>query len=267
MLTLADLTAHQAGLGNLTTLALADLVALWKSLDFKDRSAAARQIRSFLPDAIAGYGLAAGALAADFYDEVRAAAAVGGSFVATADHVTSPEATQALINWGLAPLFNADAPDPALALSRLAGGFQRAVAGADRQIIIANARRDPEDVRYARHASANACTFCAMLTTHQAVYRSAASARTVVGRGTAKLFDGSKMDARRKGIRPRGTQALGEKFHDYCHCIVVPVWPGSEIPEPPYVADWREAYFAAAEKHPADTKAILAEMRASLGTK
>lgn len=269
MATLAEIRAHQVALGDLTTLTRAALVAFWRTLDLSDPVAVAVALREFMPEAFATYGSAAATLAADFYDDLRAEALVAASFTATVVDAPSAETAQSLVGWGLAPLFQQAAPvDPALALSRLSGGLQRAIAGADRQTIITNARNDPAAVRYARHASANACAFCAMLATRQAVFRSEKSAVRVVGRGTAKRGDGSKMDVRRKGVKPRGTRALGEKFHDDCHCVAVPVWPGQEIPEAPYVADWREAYFAATDElgGARDTKAILAKMRDSLGT-
>jgi predicted component of type VI protein secretion system len=233
--TLAEVTEHQAALADLTTLAQADLVRLWRSLDLTgDPGNVAGALREHLPDVLAAYGSAAGTLAADFYDNLRAEAAVSGAYTAMVAPTASADVTQNLVGWGVAPLFATEpGSDPALALSRLAGGLQRAVAGADRGTIITNTRFDPTAVRYARHASANACAFCAMLATRQAVYRSEATA------------------------------GMSEKFHDDCHCVAVPVWPGQEVPEAPYVTAWREAYYGATEKLGGanDTTAILAEMR------
>lgn len=235
MPTLADLDNHRTALANITTLAVAELVRFWRGRP-DDPTQVAGQAREFLADATAGYGLAAGALAADFYDDLRAEAGVAGAFAAG---MATPDTTavQDVAGWGLAPLFVTEAePDADAALSRLSGGLQMLVADADRLTIMTNTRRDPTDVRYARHASANACAFCAMLATRQAAYRSEESA--------------------------------GGKYHRSCHCIAVPVWPGQEIPEAPYVAQWRESYYSATEKlgGASDEKSVLALMRADLGT-
>lgn len=268
MTSLAEVRGHQSSLENLTTLALADLVAFWRSLEGSTPAERAAEVRRYLPILVNAYGAAAGAMAADFYDDLRAAADVPAGFSASVIDGTSNRDLDVLLNWGLKPLFVPDTgeTDPAGALSRLARGSQRLVAGADRATVITNARNDPNAVRYVRHASANACAFCAMLATRQAVFRSEESASVVVGRGTAKRNDGSGYDRLRKGVRARGSQSLGERYHTNCHCIAVPVWPGQELEEAPYVAGWREAYYAATDEvGSADTKAILAHMRESAG--
>ena len=234
MLTLADLAAHRASLEDLTTLAIAELVKFWRSRP-EDPRAAASLARELLNDTSATYGLAAGAMAADWYEELRAEAGAAAAFAAGVE-TPGDTAVQDVAGWGLAPMFNADVPDADAALSRLSGGLQMLVADADRLTIITNARRDPMDVRYARHASANACAFCAMVATRQAVYRSEDTA--------------------------------GSKYHRSCRCIAFPVWPGQEVPEAPYVSQWRDSYYSATEKlgGASDEKSILALMRADLGT-
>lgn len=234
MPTLADLDAHRRALGDVTTLAIAELVRFWRGRP-EAPDLTAGLARQAMTELVSGYGLAAGALGADFYDNLRAEAAIGGTFAARVA-VPDPEAVQNITGWALAPLFAPEKPDDEAALSRLSGGLQLLVADADRQTVITNTRTDPADVRYARHASANACAFCAMTATRGAVYRSEESA--------------------------------GDKYHRSCHCIAVPVWPGQEVPEAPYVSKWRESYYAATEKlgGASDTKAILALMRDDLGT-
>lgn len=63
-------------------------------------------------------------------------------------------------------------------------------------------------VGYRRVTAAGACDFCTMLAGRGAVFRSAESAATVVGRGG----------------RPRGNRAVGRPFHDNCRCVIEPIY-------------------------------------------
>lgn len=108
--------------------------------------------------------------------------------------------------------------DPAAALK---GTATRAVFSGSRDTVIENTNR--EGVRWARHASANACGFCRMLATRGAVYHS---------------------------------QALAKKSHDNCHCLAVPDRDGLYVPAP-YVAQWERDY-AQARKDGATTPGQIA---------
>lgn len=164
-------------------------------------------------------------------------------------------------------------------IDRLTGPVQRYVNTSARDTLSGNA--DREGVVWARHASANACAFCRMLATRLAVYTSEDAAGQVVGRGQEmSLADRRARAAGRSrrergrfmagGRRPRGTRALGEKYHDNCHCIPVPVRAGDVYEPPPYVAEWDQQYIDATNETPGigrygaiDTRAVLAHMRAS----
>lgn len=231
MAALADLELHQQALGDLTTLAQRDLLAFWRTLDHGDAAAVLAALEDVLPDLIATYGTAAAALAADWYDDLRDQAAPDGTFVAAPADPAPAERAAVLARWAVGPLFGAE-PDAGLALSRLAGGVQRTVAGTDRATIESNIDADPASPRYARHASANACAFCALVATRGPVYRSEASA--------------------------------GAKYHDHCHCIAVPDWGDFEAA--PYVAKWDAAYRQATRAvGGTDTQKVLAHMRRTLG--
>lgn len=79
---------------------------------------------------------------------------------------------------------------------------------------------------WARHASANACGFCRVMATKGPVYRSKQSALVVVGR---------------RG-KPRGTRAIGAKWHDNCHCTPIAVRPGGSYEPAPWVEQWKDDY-------------------------
>lgn len=106
-------------------------------------------------------------------------------------------------------------------LQAMRGSATRAIFDASRDTVLDNAER--EGVRYARYASATACGFCRMLASRGGEYRSEAAALTVVAR------------------RRRGTRPLGERYHDNCKCLAVPVRDG--VYEPPsYVEQWQNDY-------------------------
>lgn len=179
------------------------------------------------------YGPAAGAIAADYYDELREGAKASGRFAPAVAALPEAERFKSLAGWGAGPLFGAE-PDSALALSRMSGGLSRIVQNVGRDTITDAVVSDPAGPTYARHASANACAFCAMLATRGPIYTSSSNAGT-----------------------------LGSKYHDDCHCTVVPVFPGQTYREAPYVKRWREAY---AESPSGKTKEVLSTMREQLGT-
>lgn len=265
MSTQAEVQAHRRARDGIVALAMRDLVAVWRSLTLDDAAQARREIEALLPALFDGYGTPIAALAADWYDELREEARASGAYRATVADPPSAAQVESLAGFATTALYGAN-PDGAAALSALSGGVQRLLTNADRDTVLRNVAQDPSRVRYARHASANACAFCAMLATRGAVYLSAESAAGVVGRGTEKRNDGSRRDSRRKGIRSRGVQSLGSKYHDHCHCTQVPVFAGQEFEPAPYVKKFEDAYIAATrpQEGPIDLQVTLASMRKTL---
>ena len=227
MPTLPQVESHARQLRALTSLATKALEVRFRRLDLDDLAGMQRTLTAYLPTLVDQFGSAAAAGAADWYDDLRADSPARGRFRAVPANLPGESRTAALAGWATSTT------DRPLVLERLAGGVQRIVANADRDTITESARRDPHTVRYARHASANACAFCAMVASRGAVYRSEASA------------------------------GEGRKYHDKCHCIAVPVWDGGSYQPAPYVKAWESAYKNAGTS---DTSAALAAMRESLDT-
>lgn len=225
-------SSRQAALRGLTRLFVADLSTVWRKLNLSSPGKLADPLSQLLQAIADKYGVAAATLAADWYDESRTDAGVPGSF--TASPADIPDATRfdALARWGVGPLFGGS-PDEALALNLIAGGLQRIILNANRDTITGATAADPAKPRWARHASANACAFCALMASRGPVYRSQSSAGD------------------------------GAKYHDDCHCAVIEVFPGQRYDEAPYVAKWREAYGNAPN---GDLSKALASMREQLGT-
>lgn len=157
----------------------------------------------------------------------------------------------------------------------------RQVFQASRDTVLDNVIRE-DGTRWAREARADACPFCKILTTRGAVYWSEASALSVVGR-TPNLELGDRRQihaggltraeamARRQKYRSwkqagkagkmvgefrvgalRGTRQYGEKYHDDCYCVAVPIRPGGVYVPPDYAESWERDYsdaIAEANKH------------------
>lgn len=181
---------HRRDLVALTTLAERDLTATFARFTSTDAVRVRDALTAALPTLAATYGAAAATLAADWYDEARAAQNAAGRFRAIPATLPDQGRTDALAGWAVEPLFSAE-PDRVLTLEKLVGGFQRIVANADRRTVTGSAVVDPSARGWQRAGSGHTCSFCAMLISRGAVYSEA----------TANF-----------------------RSHDHCHCIAVPVF-------------------------------------------
>lgn len=142
---------------------VADLREIWQDI------AQSSSLWQGLRELGSTYGLAAGGLAADWYDELRADANVGGKIVID----LAPMPSDGLFRW-IAD--DAQSGDPATAFDRTQGEMQRMVANQHRSTITDLAGRDRYAAGWARVGSGDTCDFCRMLTARGAVY-SAPTAR------------------------------------------------------------------------------------------
>src|SRR5512139_3291370 len=101
---------------DLTTLAKRDLFALWRSLDGLSADDTRDALIALLPAIGDTYGYAAGALAADWFDDLREAAEVSGRFVAEPSEGVDEARWESLARWGVDPLYGPTA-DPSAALT------------------------------------------------------------------------------------------------------------------------------------------------------
>lgn len=206
-------------------LASADVVALLRALE----GSTADQVRDALLEALLAtidpYSESSALLAAEAYDLARAENGVRGRYRAQPVAPVDSERVNALARWAVDPLYVPDAGTAAwdAMVSALLGGVQRIVADAARDTTAGNLLADEATGRrfYARVARPGCCAFCSMLASRGAEYDSEASATSVVGRGTAITAGPRRRGGQAKGIRARGSRALGQTFHDYCRCIAV----------------------------------------------
>ncbi|MFE1321599.1 hypothetical protein [Kitasatospora phosalacinea] len=198
------------------------------------------------------YGRASASLGAEFYDAQRAAAKVPGRFNAPPADPAPAEQVVETLRWATSGLWEtgADAP-PAearldLAEQQTAGALQKLTVDAGRQTVRAAAQADPQAVAYARAAALGACSFCKLMASRGAVYKTA---------GTA----GQDADERFTG------EASTTKFHDNCHCGIVPVFRGQRFELSPHAAEWDRIYQEFAAGHPGDQLRLFRRALAEQG--
>lgn len=147
-----------------------------------------------VPEIVSYYADGSAALAADFYDDERAAAGVAGAFASDLVIADRTVKLRRAIAWSAEPLFSGD---DVLALKRLSGVVQAEAARPYRDTITGNTERDPQAIGWRRVASGG-CKFCAMLAARGAVYTEA----------TARFAS-----------------------HEHCHCTAAPAFVGYDGPE------------------------------------
>lgn len=207
--------------------AFVDLRALVEALRQPNPIRMRDDLLGAVPELLQPYVTASGELSAVWYEDLRAASSVVGSYAAVTDTDVTADRYDALVRWSMTPLFGESS---STVQSLLVNGAQRIIAGGSRRTIDANARADVASTAWARVAQPDACEFCKMLAGRGAVYRSKKSAGMVIGRGVdpAAAFDENgkrKRGGQGKGVKARGERAVGsDDYHDDCNCTAVPTF-------------------------------------------
>jgi hypothetical protein len=195
--------AAQAGLAILVGLAIAKL---WPSLDLFHLREALPAFKAAVVQEVQRHAQVSATLAVQQYRRERVAAGAGRGFTPIpADPPVIAQVSQA-VDWAVQPLWSADVLTQPLteagssaiadAKARLAAAAERQVLDTGRQTIVDNAQADRKAKGWARVPEPGACSFCLMLATRGAVYRSEQSAEF--------------------------------KTHDHCRCHVEPVFTAYE---------------------------------------
>lgn len=171
------------------------ITKLWPSLDVAHLRRSLPGFKAAVAVEVQRHAQASAALAARQYQQQRVAAVGAGGYTpAPADPPPVALIAQAA-DWAVQPLWNSS-PAIADAKARLAASSERLVLDAGRDTIIANVERDRKAQAWARVPEPGACSFCLMLATRGATYRSERSA--------------------------------GFRSHDNCRCHVEPVFTAYE---------------------------------------
>lgn len=182
-----------------------DLRAFLASLNPARPDAVKAALFEFVPVLIAQYGDVAATVAADWYDELRLSEGVAGHFRAPLADLVPDEVVKARIGYATrpnGPLFDGDFGTLGKFMSLLTNGY---ALRPGRDTLMQAAHKD--NAAYARIPEPDACEFCIMLASRGFKYADERSALYVIGT-----------------LGSRQKQAIGEKFHDDCRCIVLPVW-------------------------------------------
>lgn len=168
-----------------------DLLAFLASLDMGNPSAVQAALFEFVPALVSQYGDIAATVAADWYEELRAAEGVRGRFRAPLAPVVPVEQVNGRLGFATrasGPLWAGDAA----ALSSFLGLMANEYAlQPGRDTIVESAHKD--NAAYARVPEPGACKFCLKLASRGFVYS-------------------------------KSTVGDSKKFHGKCRCNAVPVW-------------------------------------------
>jgi len=247
MIPLAVMNGYDLTLDSLSTAALADLRALLAEVEGMDPDRSKRALFQAFPELFNPYAAAASEVSASFYEEVRDLAGVGGSFAADTLDAVEADRWGALVGAGTQPRMLEQGASN-LMFTFLSGGLTSILSTMAADTIYGNAQKDPVTARFQRVPKAGCCGFCGMLASRGADYDSEESALRVVGRGVPVHRTKGKRGGQGKGIRPRGSQAVGEKFHDHCKCRTVQVYEGNAVEMQADADKYFDAYGTARDK-------------------
>jgi hypothetical protein len=234
-------------LDSLSSAALADLQALLTGLEGVSPERSKAVLFEAFPEVFNPYAAASSAVSASFYEEVRAAANVGGSFTAETLDSVDTERWGSLVGAGTQPRMLEQGAS-SLMFQFLAGGLTSILSTMAADTIYGNAQKDPVKTGFQRIPKPGCCGFCGMLASRGAAYDSKESAEGVVGRGVPVHRTKGKRGGQGKGIKSRGSQSVGQAFHDHCKCRAVQVYEGSSVQMQKDASKYFDSYGAASDK-------------------
>lgn len=186
---------HRQALRQLRGLADRDLLGLLEALSGLGAADTRIALIEVLPELLEPYILASGELAGVLFEDLRLEAGRRGVFYAENAGVVKSVTSTA--HWAVEPLVNDSLASTVF--SRLSGAIAKQIMDASRDTMQVNGAR--EGVRFQRMARADACAFCMMLA------------------------------SRPEWMAYTSEAAANSASHDDCQCVVMPVYPGTEMAE------------------------------------
>lgn len=206
---------------SITDAGLAELDELLASLAGEPTRVQREALKELIPELGAQYVNATSLSSAQFFEELMEMQDVKTPRAPELVPLPERKRWQSLVDWS-ADDYVFQHLGPNMVYSRLAGGLTKTLTEAAADTMIGNAEVQG-GLSAQRVPKPGCCTFCSMVASRGAVY-STKSAGQVVGRGKPV---GSHPLA--KSVKLRGSQGLGEKFHDFCRCEIVAVTPDNYV--------------------------------------
>lgn len=220
----------QAGL----TVALSQAIArIWPQVDVRNPGGTLPGFRRDAALLIRQFSRSSATVAARNYAQARRDAGIRSQFTVRPADVPNLEQIDKSLGWATSGLYDQTLLDPATSEVQVRGALDNArtqaegvsarlVLNTGRETTVQAVTEDRQAIAWARETRPGACSFCAMLASRFAVYKSEQTA----GRSANEKFIGE-----------------GEfKFHNHCHCIAVPVF---NVYEPTaHARQWHADWYA-----------------------
>lgn len=241
MIPLSATQGYSALLTRLSDSAVVELDRLMGAVAAESPAVQREALMDLLPALGEEYVGASSLVSAQFFTELQEIQQVAKPIAAESLPGVGAKRWHALAGWGTqGSMFEQGGAQ--LVYSLLSGGLTKILTEVSADTMFGNAAIQG-GMRSQRVPAPGCCAFCGMLASRFAGYTSGKSAGVVVGRGTPV---GKHRLA--KGIRPRGSRAAGEKFHDFCRCRVVTVTEGNEVQLQAQADKYYDAYRDAYDK-------------------
>lgn len=244
MIPLATVQGLSSTLGELSAASLAELQALTAAVEGMEPEKAKAVLFEAFPDVFNPYAATVSDVSATFYEEVRASSGVKATFDAKTIKAVPPSRWNALVGFGTQPA-SFEQGASALMFQVLSGGLTKTLTEMSADTIVGNAQQESVTVGYQRVPSPGCCAFCGLLASRGV---SGGGGLTVAGRGVPVEQTRGKRGGQGKGIRSRGSRAIGQDFHDFCKCSSVPVFESNYVEMQSDADKYYDSYRDSADK-------------------
>lgn len=205
-----------------------EVLRFFSGLDLSRPDQARDALLDYIPFLTDGFGDISAVVSADWFDEIRMALDIPGTYVAEMADPFPAQFVRERIRYGAAHLYT-DTPEQIIPF--IQDIVQEYALQPGRDTIAQSVLRDPNGRGWQRHTSAGACKFC----------------RVLAGRG---------------GVYTKDSVTFAS--HGGCGCVAKPSWDPNapEVPVEAYVASERTSRMNEEQKaeHRARVKAFMAQM-------